>query len=169
MSEEAEMATKEKMAENPGGFVTDPEVFEKRWNEMRSAIAERAYHLFEEREAREDGDMTMDWFQAESEILEKVPIEVRQSEDAFQIDAMIPDGFTMDDIQLAVDRDRVTIQGHTSERTEQSSEENGEIIYSEMDSRQIRREVNLPEPVVPEKVEFKMEGGQLHVKLPRGG
>ncbi len=112
--------------------------------------------------------MTNDWLQAKSDLFEHAPVEMRETAEAYEIEAEIPQGFSADDLEVSMNANRLFIRGHL-ERGDESKEEDEGVttLYSELESRDIFREISLPGPVDPDEVTSKLDGGILEVTLPK--
>lgn len=141
-------------------FTDDP--FFKRFQEIHDAIAKRAFELFE-RNGGLVGRELEDWFQAESEFLHKIPLELTETEDEFAITAEVP-GFTEQDVEVRVEPRRIYISGKREEKKEQKK---GETRYSEQRANEIFRSFDLPADIDPDDVTATLKDGLLKVVLPK--
>ncbi len=143
-----------KLAENDAFF--------QRLGEVYDAIARRAYDLFEIR-GRQDGHDWEDWFQAEFEALNPMPVEIRDADNELIVHADLP-GFTDKDIEVRVEPQRLIISG---KREEVHDERKQKTLYSERRSNEVLRTLDLPEPIDPDKVKATLHDGTLEIALPK--
>lgn len=145
----------------PVSTVRDENIFEQ-IKETAQTIAHRAFELFEKR-GREFGNDLEDWLRAESELVRRVPIEVRETDDTLEIRAEIP-GFKPEELKIFVEPKQLTISGET----EQSSEEkNDDTLYSEWRSQKVFRAFDLPREVKTDDAQATLKDGILSLTLPK--
>ncbi len=96
----------------------------ERMQDMHEAISRRAYDLFASR-GFSNGHDWADWFLAESEFLQQVPLEISETESELKVTAALP-GFTGKDIEVGVEPRRVFISGRREERSEDKKK--GEVV-----------------------------------------
>lgn len=145
--------------------ITMPEpssTFDHTLTEIYNAISNRAYELFAQR-GYVHGQHFEDWLRAESELLQPVPVEITDNEEAFTVRAEVP-GFVPKDLEVKVEPSRLLIRGESEKSKQRTS---GKTIYSECQKNQIFRVVNLPTKVNPDKVTANVQDGVLHVTLPK--
>lgn len=130
---------------------------------LTDKIAQRAFELFQQRGAF-DGQDWNDWFQAESDLLKAVPIEIREAEDNFSIRAEVP-GFEPKEISVQAEPNSIYIHGKVERKKE--SEKGAEVKYSEVCAKEISRRVDLPRTINPEKATAILSNGVLELKLPK--
>ena len=134
----------------------------ERVRELSSAVAHRAFELFNGR-GRADGHDLEDWFHAESEILHPVHLDLAESADAFTVHAEVP-GFSAKELEVGVELHRLTISG----KRESSEGHTGEkAIYREQCSNQIYRAIDLPAEVDTSKVTATLKNGVLELSMPK--
>lgn len=130
--------------------------------ETAQKVAHRAFELFEKR-GREFGSDLEDWLRAESELVRRVPIEVKETDDKLEIRAEIP-GFKPEELKIFIEPERLTINGET----EQSAEEKKvDTLYSEWHSRKVFRAFDLPRKVKTDGAEATLKDGILSLTLPK--
>jgi len=129
---------------------------------MFDAIAQRAYSIFENN-GRSFGHELENWFQAETEFLHPVHIDVSESGDAVNIKAEVP-GFSEKELEINVESNRLVISG---KREAKKEEKKGKTVYSETCSDQILRVIELPAEVETEKVTATLKNGILSLELPK--
>ncbi len=142
----------------PNLLETDP--FFQRLSELQEAIARRAYELFASNGFTHGRDLEH-WFQAESEIVQPVPLEVTETENGFRVRAEVP-GFKEEEMEVRAEPRRIYISG---ERKEEPERKKGRTIYSEWGSNQISRWFELPAEIDPEKVKATLSDGVLELTL----
>jgi len=141
--------------------LTESDTFAERMGQISSAIAHRAYELFEARNS-ENGHDWEDWFRAESELLTPVPMKVIETGGDLQVRAEVP-GFTDKDIEVRIEPRRLIICG----KKQQTSELNrGEALGRVEKSHEIFRALDLPHEIDPEKVTATLNRTVLEVILP---
>jgi HSP20 family protein len=104
-----------------------------------------------------------DWFQAESEILHPVHLEISETDDALNVKAEVP-GFTAKELDIQVEGNRLTISGKHETKEETTK---GKTIYSERCAKEIFRSVTLPSDVDGAKVSATLKDGVLNLELPK--
>ena len=135
----------------------------KKMQDLHDAIARRAYDLSTSR-GFSPGQDWADWFLAESELLQQVPLEITETESDLRVIAALP-GFTEKDIEVRVDPRRLFICGQREVKTEPRT--NGEVVYSERRSDQVYRAIDLPAEVDPAKLKATLNNGELEITLPK--
>ena len=135
-------------------------------NEALSAVARRAFEIFE-RNGRRLGHDLEDWLQAEREVLHPAYLNLSETDAALTVELEVP-GFTEKDIQVNVEPRRVTVTGKREAR-EQTRK--GKTVYSEQRSDEILRTVELPSEVDPAHRALKAtyDQGVLTITLPKSG
>ncbi len=81
---------------------------------LTDKLAKRAFGLFRERGSFDGRDLD-DWFQAESELLKAVPIEISEPIDSYTIRAEVP-GFAAKDLTIQAEPNSIYIHGKMSGR-----------------------------------------------------
>lgn len=133
------------------------------FEQLENTIRERAYSIFENRDP-DDGDSVSDWFQAQSEVLSEVDLELTEHKSNFSVEGMLK-GFEPNDIEVEIDGQRVTISGEHSQQ--QSSEEKG-VESSRSESIRFMRSLALPSEVNLDEVDAKLhKNGKFKLKLPK--
>jgi HSP20 family protein len=130
--------------------------------EIESTIARRAYELFAS-SGFTDGHDLEDWLLAESELFDRMPAEVTETEKELTVNVGLP-GFTEKDIEIRVEPRRLFISGKREEKSE--NKEKGKTVYSER-SNQVFRTIDLPADVDPDNVNATLNKGELEVTLPK--
>jgi HSP20 family molecular chaperone IbpA len=141
--------------------LSDGEPFLDLEQEINDLIAGRAYELYKCRGSAH-GDDAGDWYQASTEILVDVPVEITESETQFTIRAGVP-GFTENDLEVRVVPCSVCITG---KKLEGSQREPGS---SEWRPNRIFQVLDLPSEIDPSSVEAYVSRGSLEIKLGKVG
>jgi HSP20 family protein len=138
-------------------FVEAEKLFEQ-MKEFSQSVARRAYEYFEAR-GREFGHDLEDWFRAESELMRRVPVEVKEADGQITVRAEVP-GFASDEIKISVEPKRLVISGKSEKPTEEKKEQ---TLLSEFRSNQFCRELRLPVEVEPDKTTAVLKDGVLEL------
>ena len=138
-------------------FVDAEKLFEQ-MKEFSQSVARRAYEYFEAR-GREFGHDLEDWFRAESELMRRVPVEVKEADGQITVRAEVP-GFAADEIKVSVEPQRLVISGKSERTTEEKKEQ---TLLSEFRSNQFCRELRLPAEVEPDKTTAVLKDGVLEL------
>ena len=138
-------------------FVESEKLFEQ-MKEFSRSVARRAYGYFEAR-GREFGHDLEDWFRAESELMRRVPVEVKEADGQITVRAEVP-GFAADEIKVSVEPQRLFISGKSEKATEEEGEQ---TLLSEFRSNQFCRELRLPAEVEPDKTTAVLKDGVLEL------
>lgn len=91
-------------------------------------------------------------------------LNVSENDKAFEVQAELP-GVNKEDVKVAIDRQRVTIEGESKHTTEQREGEN--VLYSERSANRFMRSFMLPAEVDDASAEARMENGVLTLTLPK--
>jgi HSP20 family protein len=138
-------------------FVEAEKLFEQ-MKEFSQSVARRAYGYFEAR-GREFGHDLEDWFRAESELMRRVPVEVKEADGKITVRAEVP-GFAANEIKISVEPQRLVISGKSEKATEEKKEQ---TLLSEFRSNQFCRELRLPAEVEPDKTTAVLKDGVLEL------
>jgi HSP20 family protein len=141
---------------------SDGDPFFQRMNDIYEVVARRAYELFEGR-GRQDGHDLEDWLQAETELLNPMPVEVIEADGELIIRAETP-GFRDKDIEVRVGPYRVMISGR---REQVHDKKRHKTLHTEKRSDQVFRMLDLPEQVDPDKAKATLQEGALEIELPK--
>lgn len=133
-----------------------------RMQQAYDVIERRAFELFDNN-GRWFGHDLADWFQAESEILHPVHLEIAETPDGLSVHAEVP-GYTAKELDIQVDGNRLTIAGKHESKEETKK---GKTIYSERCANEILRSIELPTSVDTAKVSATLKDGVLSVELPK--
>ena len=132
-----------------------------RFQHVFDSIEKRAFEIFNNN--RWFGRDLSDWFQAESEILHPLHLEIAETDDALTVRAEVP-GFTAKELDIHVEGNRLTIAGKHESKEESKK---GKTIYSERCAKEILRTVDLPSDVDGSKVNATLKDGVLNLELPK--
>jgi HSP20 family protein len=91
-------------------------------------------------------------------------LNVAENDKAFEVQAEMP-GVSKEDIKVAIDGQRVTIEGVCHTANEQGDGEH--VVYSERSTRRYQRSFTLPSDVDDAAAEAKLENGILMLTLPK--
>ena len=133
-----------------------------RFQQVFDSIEKRAFDIFNNN-GRWFGHDLSDWFQAESEILHPVHLEIAETDEALTVRAEVP-GFTAKELDIRVEGNRLTITGKHESKDESTK---GKTIYSERCAKEIFRSVDLPSDVDGTKVNATLKDGVLNLELPK--
>lgn len=89
---------------------------------------------------------------------------VNETEKTYEIQAELP-GVKKEDVKVAIDHDRVTIEGECRTANEQREGQN--VVYSERSARKFMRSFMLPAEVDDTTAQARLEDGVLHLSLPK--
>ena len=157
-SQQAIQTTKQQTPGSPV-FVEAEKLFEQ-MKEFSQSVARRAYEYFEAR-GREFGHDLEDWFRAESELMRRAPVEIKEADGQITVRAEVP-GFAANEINVSVEPQRLVISGKSEKTTEDQKEE---TLLSEFRSNQFCRELRLPAEVDPAKTTAVLKDGVLELLL----
>ena len=91
-------------------------------------------------------------------------LDLLENEQAFEIQAEMP-GVEKEDLKVAIDHQRVTIEGECRKANERREGEN--VVYSERSARKFMRSFTLPSEVDEGAAQAKLDNGVLHLVLPK--
>ena len=91
-------------------------------------------------------------------------LDLTESEDAYEVQAEMP-GVEKEDLKVAIDHQRVSIEGECRKATERREGEN--VVYSERSARKFMRSFTLPTEVDDATAQARLENGVLHLTLPK--
>ncbi|HEY8458856.1 MAG TPA: Hsp20 family protein [Blastocatellia bacterium] len=155
-SQQAIQPTKQQTPAGPI-FVEAEKLFEQ-MKEFSQSVARRAYEYFEAR-GREFGHDLEDWFRAESELMRRVPVEIKEADGQITVRAEVP-GFAANEIKVSVEPGRLFISGKSEKATEEKGEQ---TVLSEFRSNRFYRELGLPAEVEPGKTTAVLKDGVLEI------
>ena len=93
----------------------------------------------------------------------QLPVDIRQTEDAFTIEASVP-GFKPDEVEVTFDDSVLTIKG---EHKEQSEKKDGDWVRRERRMSSVYRQVGLPAEVRADEISASFDNGVLSINVPR--
>jgi HSP20 family protein len=91
-------------------------------------------------------------------------LNVSETDQAFEIEAELP-GVRKEDVKVAVEHQRVTIEGEVQRQSEQREGEN--VLYTERSDSRFQRSFTLPAEVDESGAQARMENGVLKLTLPK--
>jgi HSP20 family protein len=91
-------------------------------------------------------------------------LDVRETETSFEVQADLP-GVRKEDVKVAIDGPRVTIEGECQQANEQREGE--QLVYSERSTRRYQRSFSLPSEVDDAAAQARLEDGVLKLSLPK--
>ncbi len=91
-------------------------------------------------------------------------LNVVETDKAFVVEAELP-GVAKEDIKVAVDNRRVTLEAEAKRETAQKEDEN--VVYAERSVRKFARSFTLPTDVDDTNAQAKLENGILTLTLPK--
>jgi HSP20 family protein len=147
-------------AMEPTGRAED--VFEQ-FDRIYDDLARRAFEIFLSNGNGFGHDLE-NWFQAESELLHPVHVQMTEDGGAVNVSAEVP-GFEAQDLEIKLEPSRVTISGKRETKEERKK---GKTIYHEHCANEILRIIDLPAEVDALKAEAKLKNGILEVHVPKG-
>lgn len=89
---------------------------------------------------------------------------ITENDQAFEVQAELP-GVNKDDVKVAIEHQRVTIEAET--RREQEQREGENVLYSERSASKYMRSFVLPVEVDEGSAQARMENGVLTLTLPK--
>jgi HSP20 family molecular chaperone IbpA len=150
-------------AEEKPVTITPVENLVDRINKVTQAITQRAYQIFEGNGRRFGRDLE-DWFKAEMDLLQPVPVNIVESGENLEVKAEVP-GFNEHELEIGVEPRRLTITGKREGETKE--EKKGKVDYSESHADYLLRIVDLPASVDAEKATATLKNGVLELVLPK--
>ena len=91
-------------------------------------------------------------------------LNVSENDKAFEVQAEMP-GVNKEDVKVAIDRQRVTIEGESKREAQQREGEN--VLYTERSASKFMRSFMLPVEVDEGNAQARMENGVLTLTLPK--
>ena len=92
-----------------------------------------------------------------------LPVDIRQTDDAFVIEASVP-GFRPEDVEVTFADGLLTIKGNRSAETEDKS---GTYMRRERRTTSVFRQVGLPAEVRDDHISATFDNGVLRITVPR--
>lgn len=128
--------------------------------EMFGLIARRAYEIFEA-QGKVKGHELDNWLQAESELFEPTPIDVKESPDGLKLFADVR-GFAPKEIEVDLEPRRVTIIGKQQSGAQQQS---GSISVARHRATRMLRSLQLPVEIDTRLASARVERGVLELDM----
>ena len=125
---------------------------------IHDEIERAAFGLFQQRTGN-DGTSLEDWFQAESSLLQPVPISIKDDKDHLTVTADVP-GFSINELKVHVDGQELQVCGKSESASKTDKE-------SSSTSRRVCCSVMLPTSVRPDDASATLDKGVLTLKLPK--
>jgi HSP20 family protein len=94
---------------------------------------------------------------------ETIPIDVVESDDAFEVRAVVP-GVKPEDVEVTVQGERVTVRAESREQEEKRGEN---WLIREQRQGTMQRSITLPSAVSSENAQARIEHGVLTLRLPK--
>lgn len=91
-------------------------------------------------------------------------LDVKETDKTFEVLAEMP-GVKKEDLKVAIDRNRITIEGECRTANERREGEN--VVYSERSARKYLRSFTLPTEVDDAAAQAKLDNGILSLSLPK--
>ena len=137
------------------------EVFRK-VDEMSARIQQRAYELFAGRSFADGHDLE-DWFIAEREICWPAS-ELSEQEKSYVLNVALP-GFHADQVTLTATPHEIIVHANakTERREEGGKKEGQKLLWSQFQSNDVYRRVELAQPIDVSKVTGTLMNGMLKV------
>ncbi|TME46262.1 MAG: Hsp20/alpha crystallin family protein [Chloroflexi bacterium] len=95
-------------------------------------------------------------------LMHTLPLDIRQSDDAFEIEASVP-GFKPEDVDITFDENVLTIRGTRHE----DEVMRGAYVRRERNAHSVYRQVGLPAEVKTDEITAGFDNGVLTVIVPR--
>ncbi len=128
--------------------------------EMLDAIARRAYNIFEAKGRIKGRDLD-NWLQAESELFERTPLDIGESQDSVTVLAEVHD-FTPKELEIDLEPKRVTIISRGRTQVEQAA---GTSTRAQNRTVRLLRSVQLPVEIDSSHATARFKGGVIELKL----
>jgi HSP20 family protein len=100
------------------------------------------------------------WAFAESDVF--FPVDVKTSDDAFEVTALLP-GLKAEDISIQVVNETITLQGEFKS----SVDEKANYLMQEIPVGKFCRTINLPDVLDASKADAEMKDGMLTLRVPK--
>lgn len=135
---------------------------------IHDQIARTAFSLFDQHGGNGVTPL-QDWLRAESTILQRLPMQVKEQSDQITVTADVP-GFTSDQLKVDVQGDTLRIVGkaeqNSSEHEDNQKKADG-AQTTRISSRKISCSMTLPAQVKAEGATAKLDKGVLTLLLPK--
>jgi len=143
----------------PKVTAVSPHTLQPHVEEVRAAIARRAYELFEAG-GWQHGHDREHWFRAETELLANAPAHLTESGDALNLGVTI-EGFKKSEIKTSIEPRRIVVVG--KRRVGAPAKKRTGIAYPEL----ILSVIDLPVDISPKKAVIQFRTGMLTFELPK--
>lgn len=140
-------------------FVDAEKMFEK-LAAITTETCAKAYEFSLARGGQPSGHLE-DWLRAEAVTLRPAPVTITQTDALINVAVAVP-GFKAEDIEVALKDDMLIVSGNITAEAESDS---GRIYYNELTSKRFIRRLELPDKVVPNNVEARLDNGMLTLTL----
>ncbi|MGA3213399.1 MAG: Hsp20 family protein [Terriglobales bacterium] len=140
----------------------DGDPFLHRMRAASDALARRAFQLFERRGGQHGRDLE-DWLRAESELLNPMPLEIKDDGSQLIVRADVP-GLRDKDIEVRVAPHCLVISG---ERERVRETKRRASFYGEKDTDEVLRVLDFPEEINTSAVKATLRNGTLEVLMPK--
>ena len=127
--------------------------------DMLDAIARRAYDIFEAK-GRINGRDLDNWLQAETELFERTPLNIGESQDSVTVLAEVHD-FTPKELEIDLEPKRVTIIGRGRTQVKQEA---GTGTRSQRRAVRLLRSVQLPVEIDSAHATARFKGGVIEAQ-----
>jgi HSP20 family protein len=132
---------------------------------MEDQITRRAYDLFLSNGSQHGSDL-QHWLTAERETIWKPAMEMRETDDQFEIQIAVP-GMSPKDISVEVTENDLLVKGEMkTEENEKNKEEKGESYTRESQTGTLFRSIQFPTKIDPDKVKARIKDGVLNIAAP---
>jgi len=139
-------------------------VFEE-FEEIADRIRVRAFNLFANRGFSEGHDLD-DWLTAQREICWPTA-ELVEEENQFDVKVALA-GFEPDEITVtATPRELIIKASHKAERKESKDQDDVKVRWSEFQSNDVYRQIELPADVDVARIKAEYEKGMLEIEAPK--
>ena len=135
----------------------------ERERQVHEEIARRAYEIFESRGCQHGRDVD-DWFQAEAQLLHRLPHRVAQTQDRLFVFADLARNWAADELVVGVGAHRLIISG---EREVEMTYHDPHGTRTEKHLRTIFQALDLPVEVRADGATATLAGTTLEIVMPR--
>lgn len=109
------------------------------------------------------------WMGGSQSMTAMAQMNVSETENGYEVDVLLP-GVKLEDIEVTVEQNTLTIRGQYTHRTEQPPEQQQgqrrNWLRREISSGSFQRSVTFPKPIDPNKISANFENGVLTIKAP---
>jgi HSP20 family protein len=130
--------------------------------EMMDSIARRAYEIFESK-GRARGHDLENWFEAESELFERTPVDIKESPEGVTVLADVR-RFAPRELEVDLEPRRVTIIGKHQAEAERKTDISRS---SEKRTTRLLRSLELPVEIDTRQATARLKGGVLELDVKR--